>query len=137
MKVRLTNWNMLASKAICLSGAILLSACATKPEAPTAPLTQPNESFIQVTKQKSTWCYTRVIEGMPKDEICQKGDFIRYSPEPHPETIYRPIPGYVMALFGTMSAMQAGMEAGTPKSSYRAESKEAAAMRLWATSLQN
>lgn len=123
----------MASKAACLGAAILLSACATKPDRPQAPLTQPNESYIQVTKQKSTWCYTRVIEGLPKDEICQKGDFIRYSPDPHPMTVYRPIPNYVLALFGTMSAM----ESGTARSSYQSESAEAEAMRNWAIALQN
>ena len=75
----------------------LLGSAATK-----APLA-PNETFIQVNKQGSTFCYTRVIEGAPFDQICQKGDYVRYSDNPDPEEVFQPIPEYIMALFGAMS----------------------------------
>ena len=87
--------------------ALAVSACATRQDKLKAPLTEPNETYIQVTQRHKTWCYTRVIEGAPRDEICQQGDFIRYSPEPHPLNVYRPIPSYVLALFGTMSEIEA------------------------------
>ena len=85
----------------------LLAACASMPNGGKAPLTEPNETYIQVSERNDLWCYTRVIEGIPRDEICQHGDFIRYSPEPHPLNIYRPIPPYILALFGTMSTLNA------------------------------
>ena len=89
----------LVGLAILASG---LTACAGMRQ---NSLTDPDETYMQVTKRGRTWCYTRVIKGIPTDEICQRGDYVRYSPEPGSRNVYRPIPPYVMALFGTMEQL--------------------------------
>ncbi|WP_146006376.1 hypothetical protein [Cohaesibacter celericrescens] len=63
---------------------------------------KPSETYIQIVKKGRTRCFTRVVEGMPYDEICQRGDYLRYSAELDSNS-YTPVPEYVMALFDAMS----------------------------------
>lgn len=53
------------------------------------------------------WCYTRVIAGLPLDQICQFGELIRYSPDAPLATSLRPVPGYILGLFDTLASADA------------------------------
>lgn len=95
--------------ASCASGPFALKGMETTSS--TTRLDLAEQSYVMAEKKpRNWWCYTRVIQGVPADQICQRGDFLRYSPTPGangqaPTLI--PVP--VLALFETMPAASPAM----------------------------
>jgi hypothetical protein len=59
---------------------------------------RPREMIYTYTTGKR-YCYTRFLDDAPYDRICVKGDFVTYSPSVNAPRDFRPMPGYVTALF--------------------------------------
>ncbi|MBB4302071.1 hypothetical protein GGD81_001095 [Rhodobium orientis] len=65
-----------------------------------------NQTYLLASSTRRGRCYTRIVEGLALDQICQRGDYIRYSPKVRNRRLNRPIPPHVIALFETMSETQ-------------------------------
>lgn len=84
--------------------AIGTSACAYRPfDRQEQPSLVDPMAYLHVTHRGSTKCYVRIIEGVAEDEICQRGDYVRYSAEPKSRIKDQPVPEYIWALFEAMS----------------------------------
>lgn len=59
-----------------------------------------DQSYILAERLGSErWCYVRVIEGIPLDEVCVNGDKIRYRESARPDKGFHFIPSTVYAVF--------------------------------------
>lgn len=57
------------------------------------------DTYMLVTPISGGQCYTRIIDGFPQDQVCQKNDFLRYTAEPEVPKFADHIPPHVVVLF--------------------------------------
>jgi len=77
-----------------------------------------SEQFMVVTQKGRTVCYTRMSYGVPFDQVCQKGDVLRYTVDPKVKTIEAGIPNYVIALFEEHGGTPPSLSVDDRNSSY-------------------
>ena len=57
------------------------------------------DSYMLVTPARGGQCFTRIIDGLPHDQVCQRRDFLRYTAEPVVPRYAIEIPPHVVVLF--------------------------------------
>lgn len=57
------------------------------------------DSYMLVTPARGGQCFTRIIDGFPHDQVCQRRDFLRYTTEPVVPRYAIEIPPHVVVLF--------------------------------------
>lgn len=61
-----------------------------------------SETYVLVTRHGRENCYTRIIQSEPANQVCMRGDFIRYSEQASTSFNYKPLPAPALALlFGS------------------------------------
>ena len=97
----ITSERAMARLAIICILSLLTANCASVPDHKISEISLERQVFVLIThkKYKRQTCYTRVSNGIALDEVCTKGDFLRYSPNPSPKPHELSIPSTVVAIF--------------------------------------
>lgn len=88
--IRLVMASLLATSA---------AGCAQISDKRLSDLSLERQVYVLVAQKRKTTCYVRVAEGIAYDEVCAKGNTIRYSPSVGKSVDVEPIPNYVLAVF--------------------------------------
>ena len=55
--------------------------------------------YIYYSRYRSDTCYTRVEDGFAIDQICQRGDYLKYTQTPKLDKNFKPMPHFIAAAF--------------------------------------
>jgi hypothetical protein len=94
--------------AIALS--MLAASCAASGSSTRLDLRENSYILVETSPRRGT-CYTRFMNALPTDQVCQRRNQVRYSPDPQlGAATMKPVPPYVMALFEAMPRAEAGSQ---------------------------
>lgn len=85
----------------------VLCGCTTG-EKPTNEVAISSKEVYFAYNYKGSSCYARLLEGLPSDGICVKGDYLVYDASITVPREYKPMPEYVAALFDSKNIPQTG-----------------------------
>jgi len=97
----ITSEGAMARLAIICILSLLVANCSTVPDHKISEISLERQVYVLVThkRYKRQACYTRVSNGTALDEVCTRGDFLRYSPNPSKKSHELTIPATVVAIF--------------------------------------
>jgi hypothetical protein len=88
----------------------LAASCAASGSTTRLDLRENSYILVDTSARRGT-CYTRFVNALPTDQVCQRRNQVRYSPDPQlTAATMKPVPPYVMALFEAMPRPEASGE---------------------------
>lgn len=92
-----------------------LGGCALVPDRKIAQLSLQKKNYFYIYENDQERCYARVEAGTLQDQVCTKGDYLRYTSEPPEESHNLTVPSTVLAIFDEHGFNQSEKPSLSPK----------------------